>query len=731
MNSRDSSDLRYPYVLQAIHGLFTLMVVSQITLIFCLRRLESFEFANVVLGWHRTCGFIILLLVLARFGAALWVEAPPAHKGVAPWQAWGARLVHALMYAILLVQPLIGIVMAGARGDSVSFLGLFDLPAVTEYDPDFADWLLVLHARLAIVLAGLIAVHLGAVAFHWFVQKRNISVRMLPHPSTTIFVNRLPIWAQISLGSAGLLALTSGVGFYAEYHTREAIQLNKALHGELFGVGESIKTIERAYSGLASRQPNRDQQVEALTVMRTKLGDIERDTIDDATRAAAQGISRNLSATSSNASSSPDIANAIDSSGPLIVALAEAHREYTFRERLRAERVSAFGHDMILISIIPASLAGLIIALVLSRNIIRGFGVARTLAASIASGDLSNTQPVAGRGEAAQLVVALLSMQSALRQQMQEIEKLAQEKQAEQQRAADLRQQAEERRQADRRALLSELSTGFENQVTSVVLKVEEILSNLGTTAEAMTEAAVSTKARVGSAIQAAQSASSSASNVVAASVQMAGSAQDVQVRTAGSRDYARTAVGVVSLSNASVDALVEKTSRIGEMAGLIDSIARQTYLLAINASIEAARAGAAGKGFGVVASEVRSLADQTRKATVAIGDNIRSVQESTHDVVTMIRMVRGAIDSMDQSAGSVAVAMQSQRESADHIVQNIDHAAKQAGTVREALSLVTSAFNDVSARSDQIASCVGEMDATVRMLKEESVRFLQTVRTA
>ena len=730
MNNRDSSDLRYPYVLQAIHGLFTLMVISQITLIFCLRRLESFEFANVVLGWHRTCGFIILLLVLARFGARLWVKAPPPHK-VPPWQAWAARLVHALMYAILLAQPLIGIVMAGARGDSISFLGLFDLPAIAEYDPDFADWLLVAHGWLAIVLPGLMAVHIGAVAFHWFVQKRNITVRMLPHPNRTAFVNRLPIWAQISLGSAGLLALTSGVGFYAEYQTSAAIQHNKALHGELFGVGENIKTVERAYAGIANRQPTREQQAEALTAMRTKLGDIERDTINDATRGAAQGIVRSLAAVSSDARSSAEITSAIDDSGPLIVALAEAHREFTFRERLAAERESAFGHDMILISIIPASLAGFIIALVLSRNIIRGFGVARTLAASIASGDLSNEQRVAGRGEAAQLIVALLSMQSALRQQMQEIQRLAQEKQEEQQRAADLRQREEERRQVERRALLSELSTGFENQVTSVVLKVEEILSNLGTTAEAMTEAAVSTKARVGSAIQAAQSASSSASNVAVASVQMAGSAQDVQFRTAGSRDYARTAVGVVSLSNASVEALVEKTSRIGEMAGLIDSIARQTYLLAINASIEAARAGAAGKGFGVVASEVRSLADQTRKATVAIGDNIRSVQESTHDVVTMIKMVRGAIDSMDQSAGSVAAAMQNQRQSADHIVQNIDHAAKQAGTVREALSLVTSAFNDVSVRSDQIASGVGEMDATVRMLKEESMRFLETVRTA
>ena len=91
-----------------------------------------------------------------------------------------ARAVHVLLLIVLFAQAALGTIMAGARGDTISVLGLFEVPAFAAYDPDFADSLLVLHDTLAVLLIGLLFVHLGAVAFHALVQRRSILPRMLP-----------------------------------------------------------------------------------------------------------------------------------------------------------------------------------------------------------------------------------------------------------------------------------------------------------------------------------------------------------------------------------------------------------------------------------------------------------------------------------------------------------------------------------------------------------------------
>src|SRR6185503_11886740 len=149
------------------------------------------------------------------------------------------------------------------------------------------------------------------------------------------------------------------------------------------------------------------------------------------------------------------------------------------------------------------------------------------------------------------------AMQDALRNQMQEIGTIADHRRQEQITAAEAQIAEQQRAQAERRKLLGEVAKGFEDQVASVVVHIETMLTRLGDAANRMREAAASTQGRVSAAIAAANSANASASSVATASSDVAAHAHEVQAKTEGSRDHARAAVDVVTKSNAAATALV------------------------------------------------------------------------------------------------------------------------------------------------------------------------------
>ncbi len=133
------------------------------------------------------------------------------------------------------------------------------------------------------------------------------------------------------------------------------------------------------------------------------------------------------------------------------------------------------------------------------------------------------------------------------------------------------------------------------------------------------------------------------------------------------------------------VESLGSRSDQIGAIIGTIEDIADQTNLLALNAAIEAARAGEQGRGFAVVADEVRALAERTTKATREIGTMIKAIQEET----------RGAVTAMDEGVREVE--------------KGTAEAAKSGDALREILEQI----NSVTMQVNQIATAAEEQTAT------------------
>ncbi|WP_370453133.1 methyl-accepting chemotaxis protein [Pseudomonas sp. BLCC-B13] len=183
-----------------------------------------------------------------------------------------------------------------------------------------------------------------------------------------------------------------------------------------------------------------------------------------------------------------------------------------------------------------------------------------------------------------------------------------------------------------------------------------------------------------------------------------------------GSIDRIHALVEDIRESGVSLDNLQQDVQSIVSVLDVIRSIAEQTNLLALNAAIEAARAGEAGRGFAVVADEVRALASRTQQSTQEIQGMIDRLQGGTRDAVTAMRR--------SSDAGEIT------SEQANQAGASLDAIAQLIGTINAMNAQIASAAEEQTAVAEEINRSVHQIAVAVESVADETRHGAETSRS-
>ena len=457
------------------------------------------------------------------------------------------------------------------------------------------------RASLGFAFIALLVVLLGAFAVHRMTLIRQASVDM----ST----NQLPSVASLGVMTENVLRLR--ILSFRVLVNREPASLQEA-QTRIGVLVDKVRAAQASYAALPSVP-------EEAALYKTFVG-----TLDNYLKAQADmlALSQQNKVDEMRTLINTRIKDGTDQMGEQLNKLIAINSAGAKQANEQAKHSYDSAITGIIVVAVAAALLTVLLAWLLTRSIVTPLRKAVEVAQTIAGGNLTQVIEDDGKDEPARLISALSTMQNNLRQTIQHIAGSA----------TQLASAAEELSAVTEEAFrgLQQQNTEIDQAATAVnemTAAVEEVARNAVSTSEASTQ-----------------------------SNQAAREGRDRVVETVGA---IQTMTQDVQNTAAMIEGLATQGRDIGKVLDVIRAIAEQTNLLALNAAIEAARAGEAGRGFAVVADEVRALAHRTAQSTQEIEKMVAGIQNGTGQAVHSMEQSNQRTQSTLELARAAGVALE------------------------------------------------------------------------
>lgn len=171
----------YTATAKALHWLILRLIVVQFILAWTMPEIRRDTPVTRLVSLHFSFGVSILFFAVVRLAWRLTHREPAPEDGIPPWQTTSARIVHWLLYLLLLVVPILGWINASWRGMPVSVFWIFNMPEIVQTHAPGWAWTGDFHGLLAnYAILALVGLHVAAALYHYFVRRDHVLQRMLP-----------------------------------------------------------------------------------------------------------------------------------------------------------------------------------------------------------------------------------------------------------------------------------------------------------------------------------------------------------------------------------------------------------------------------------------------------------------------------------------------------------------------------------------------------------------------